>query len=102
MKMKNDESMFSGTFMIVAKQEHEIADRATGEVSRYWEYVLSNGKKVLPVTCGKNSPLMSAKFGGTYDMEFTADFSRGYAKIKVTHVDGLEASRTPAESGTGK
>lgn len=102
MKMKNDESMFSGTFMIVAKQEHEIADRNTGEISRYWEFNLSNGKKVLPVTCGKNSPLMSAKFGGTYDMEFTADFSRGYAKIKVTHVDGLESSQATASSETGQ
>ena len=25
--------------------------------------------------------------GVSYDMEFTADFSKGYAKIKVTHVE---------------
>lgn len=26
-------------------------------------------------------------------MEFTADFSRGYAKLKVTYIDGLEDAK---------
>lgn len=95
-KLKNADSLFVGRFMIVAKKENKIADRQTGEVTKYWEYSLSNGKDVLKVTCGKNSPLHDARFGGTYDMEFTADFSRGYAKLKVTYIDGLEESK-PAQ-----
>ena len=87
MKMKNAESMFTGRFTVVARMEHEIKDRVSGEVSKYYEFVLSNGCKVMPVTCGKNSPLMETKMGTSYDMEFTADFSKGYAKIKVTHVE---------------
>ena len=87
MKMKNVESMFVGRFMVVARLEHEILDRTTGEVTKYWEFSLSNGSKVFPVTCGKNSPLMETKLLSVYDMEFTADFSKGYAKIKVTHVE---------------
>lgn len=93
--MKNVESMFSGNFMIVSKLEKQIADRETGEITSYWEFNLSNGNKVLPVTCGKNSPLMEAKPFKAYEMEFTADFSRGYAKIKVTYIDGLEESDKP-------
>lgn len=92
-KLKNADSLFVGRFMIVAKKENEIADRQTGEIAKYWEYSLSNGKDVLKVTCGKNSPLHDARFGGTYDMEFTADFSRGYAKLKVTYIDGLEDAK---------
>lgn len=87
MKMKNVESMFTGRFTVVARMEHEIVDRSTGEASKYYEYSLSNGYKVIPVTCGKNSPLMETKMGTSYDMEFTADFSKGYAKIKVTHAE---------------
>ena len=87
MKMKNVESMFAGRFTVVARMEHEIKDRVSGEVSKYYEFVLSNGYKVMPVTCGKNSPLMETKMGVSYDMEFTADMSKGYAKIKVTHAD---------------
>lgn len=87
MKMKNVESMFAGRFTVVARMEHEIVDRSTGEASKYYEFSLSNGYKVIPVTCGKNSPLMETKMGTSYDMEFTADFSKGYAKIKVTHVE---------------
>lgn len=87
MKMKNVESMFAGRFTVVARMEHEIVDRSTREASKYYEFSLSNGYKVIPVTCGKNSPLMETKMGTSYDMEFTADFSKGYAKIKVTHVE---------------
>lgn len=87
MKMKNLESMFAGRFTVVARMEHEILDRSTGEASKYYEFSLSNGYKVIPVTCGKNSPLMETKMGISYEMEFTADFSKGYAKIKVTHVE---------------
>lgn len=87
MKMKNVESMFAGRFTVVARMEREILDRSTGEASKYYEFSLSNGYKVIPVTCGKNSPLMETKMGISYDMEFTADFSKGYAKIKVTHVE---------------
>lgn len=87
MKMKNVESMFAGRFTVVARMEHEIKDRVSGEVSKYYEFVLSNGYKVMPVTCGKNSPLMETKMGVSYDMEFTADMSKGYAKIKVTHIE---------------
>ncbi len=96
MKMKNVESMFVGRFMVVARLEHEILDRTTGEVTKYWEFSLSNGSKVFPVTCGKNSPLMETKLLSVYDMEFTADFSKGYAKIKVTDVDYV-----PDQSGNG-
>lgn len=87
MKMKNVESMFAGRFTVVARMGHEIVDRASGEVSKYYEFALSNGYKVIPITCGKNNPLMETKLGTSYDMEFTADFSKGYAKIKVTHID---------------
>lgn len=87
MKMKNVESMFAGRFTVVARMEREILDRSTGETSKYYEFSLSNGYKVIPVTCGKNSPLMETKMGISYEMEFTADFSKGYAKIKVTHVE---------------
>lgn len=87
MKMKNVESMFAGRFTVVARMEHEIVDRNTGEASKYYEFTLSNGYKVIPITCGKNSPLMETKMGTSYDMEFTADFSKGYAKIKVTYVE---------------
>lgn len=87
MKMKNVESMFTGRFTVVARMEREIVDRSTGEASKYYEYSLSNGYKAIPVTCGKNSPLMETKMGTSYDMEFMADFSKGYAKIKVTHVE---------------
>lgn len=87
MKMKNVESMFVGRFTVVARMEHEIVDRSTGEASKYYEFALSNGCKVIPITCGKNNPLMETKMGTSYDMEFTADFSKGYAKIKVTHVE---------------
>lgn len=91
MKMKNVESMFAGRFTVVARMEHEIVDRSTGEVSKYYEFALSNGCKVIPITCGKNNPLMETKMGTSYDMEFTADFSKGYAKIKVTHVERVVA-----------
>lgn len=87
MKMKNVESMFAGRFTVVARMEHEIVDRSTGEASKYYEFALSNGCKVIPITCGKNNPLMETKMGVSYDMEFTADMSKGYAKIKVTHVE---------------
>lgn len=87
MKMKNVESMFAGRFTVVARMEHEIVDRSTGEASKYYEFALSNGCKVIPITCGKNNPLMETKMGTSYDMEFTADFRKGYAKIKVTHVE---------------
>ena len=87
MKMKNVESMFAGRFTVVARMEREILDRSTGEASKYYEFALSNGCKVIPITCGKNNPLMETKMGTSYDMEFTADFSKGYAKIKVTHVE---------------
>lgn len=87
MKMKNVESMFAGRFTVVARMEHEIVDRSTGEASKYYEFALSNGCKVIPITCGKNNPLMETKMGVSYDVEFTADFSKGYAKIKVTHVE---------------
>lgn len=43
-KLKNADSLFVGRFMIVAKKENEISDRQTGEVTKYWEYSLSNGK----------------------------------------------------------
>lgn len=33
MKMKNVESMFAGRFTVVARMEHEIVDRSTGEAS---------------------------------------------------------------------
>ena len=96
MKMKNVESMFAGRFTVVARMEHEIVDRSTGEASKYYEFSLSNGYKVIPVTCGKNSPLMETKMGTSYDMEFTADFSKGYAKIKVTYVErAVAGSDTP-------
>lgn len=87
MKMKNVESMFAGRFTVVARMEREILNRSTGEASKYYEFALSNGCKVIPITCGKNNPLMETKMGTSYDMEFTADFSKGYAKIKVTHVE---------------
>lgn len=91
MKMKNLESMFTGRFAVVARMEHEIKDKVSGDVSKYYEFVLSNGYKVIPVTCGKNSPLMETKMGVSYDMEFAADMSKGYAKIKVTHVERVVA-----------
>ena len=91
MKMKNVESMFVGRFTVVARMEHEIVDRSTGEASKYYEFALSNGCKVIPITCGKNNPLMETKMGTSYDMEFTADFSKGYAKIKVTHIERVVA-----------
>ena len=91
MKMKNVESMFTGRFTVVARMEHEIKDKVSGDVSKYYEFVLSNGYKVMPVTCGKNSPLLETKMGVSYDMEFAADMSKGYAKIKVTHVERVVA-----------
>ena len=91
MKMKNVESMFAGRFTVVARMEHEIKDRVSGEVSKYYEFALSNGYKVVQVTCGKNNPLMETKIGVSYDMEFTADMSKGYAKIKVTYVERVVA-----------
>lgn len=99
MKMKNVESMFTGRFTVVARMEHEIVNSTSGEVSKYYEFALSNGYKVIPITCGKNNPLMETKLGTSYDMEFTADFSKGYAKIKVTYVERVS---DPVASGSGK
>lgn len=100
MKMKNVESMFAGRFTVVARMEHEIVDRSTGEASKYYEFSLSNGYKVIPVTCGKNSPLMETKLGTSYDMEFTADMSKGYAKIKVTYVDRVQDGQASAPASS--
>lgn len=99
MKMKNVESMFTGRFTVVARMEHEIRNSASGEVSKYYEFALSNGYKVVSITCGKNNPLMETKLGTSYDMEFTADFSKGYAKLKVTYVERVS---DPVASGSGK
>lgn len=100
MKMKNVESMFAGRFTVVARMGHEIVDRSTGAASKYYEFTLSNGYKVIPVTCGKNSPLMETKLGTSYDMEFTADMSKGYAKIKVTYVDRVQDGQASAPASS--
>ena len=100
MKMKNVESMFTGRFTVVARMEHEIVDKSTGEASKYYEFTLSNGYKVIPVTCGKNSPLIETKLGTSYDMEFTADMSKGYAKIKVTYVDHVQDGQASAPASS--
>jgi hypothetical protein len=87
----NQETLFKGKYMVVARVEKEITDRQTGQKSKYYEIGLSNGFKMLSVTCGEKHALSAIPFGQTYELEFTIEERRGangalLQKLKVLDV----------------
>ncbi len=88
--LTNSESLFKGTFMVVARDEKSFKGKDGNDV-RFWNITLSNGKKAIDATCGAKSALKEVEMFKPFDMEMsvTTD-SRGNIKFQVLEVMSSE------------
>lgn len=93
----NQDTLFKGSYMVVARQAKEIKDKNTGNTSVYYEVGLSNGIKMISVTCGENHALVSAPAGKFYDMEFTVEERRSNNGALIQKLKVLEVIQPDSE-----